>query len=83
MFPLGLEPRTFRVLGGCDSHYTTETHDYRITRVSDFVVLVFCHINKIHLQKLSVAFGCWFSACYSRFQGGRGDARMKTLHELQ
>ena len=25
MFPLGLEPRTFRVLGGCDNHYTTET----------------------------------------------------------
>ena len=25
MFPLGLEPRTFRVLGGCDNHSTTET----------------------------------------------------------
>ena len=29
LFPLGLEPRTFRVLGGCDDHYTTETPDRR------------------------------------------------------
>uniref|UniRef100_A0A1B0AWV4 Uncharacterized protein n=1 Tax=Glossina palpalis gambiensis TaxID=67801 RepID=A0A1B0AWV4_9MUSC len=27
MFPPGLEPGTFRVLGGCDNHYTTETYD--------------------------------------------------------
>ena len=26
MFPPGLEPGTFRVLDGCDNHYTTETH---------------------------------------------------------
>ena len=25
LFPPGLEPGTFRVLGGCDNHYTTET----------------------------------------------------------
>ena len=25
MFLAGLEPTTFRVLGGCDNHYTTET----------------------------------------------------------
>ena len=27
MFPPGLEPRTFRVLGERDNHYTTETGD--------------------------------------------------------
>ena len=25
MFPLRIELRTFRVLSGCDNHYTTET----------------------------------------------------------
>ena len=25
LIPLGFEPRTFRVLGGCDNHYTTES----------------------------------------------------------
>ena len=25
MFPVGLEPATFRVWGGRDNHYTTET----------------------------------------------------------
>ena len=25
LFPPGIEPGTFRVLGGCDNHYTTET----------------------------------------------------------
>lgn len=25
MFPPGIEPGAFRVLGGCDNHYTTET----------------------------------------------------------
>ncbi len=24
LFPPGIEPGTFRVLGGCDNHYTTE-----------------------------------------------------------
>ena len=27
MFPPGIEPGTFRVLGGCDNHYTTETDE--------------------------------------------------------
>ena len=27
VFPPGIEPGTFRVLGGCDNHYTTETCD--------------------------------------------------------
>ena len=27
LFPPGIEPGTFRVLGGCDNHYTTETGD--------------------------------------------------------
>ena len=27
MFPLRIELRTFRVLSGCDNHYTTETPD--------------------------------------------------------
>ena len=27
MFLAGLEPATFRVLGGRDNHYTTETSD--------------------------------------------------------
>ena len=31
LFPAGLEPATFRVLGGCDNHYTTET-TLRLTR---------------------------------------------------
>ena len=25
VFPAGIEPATFRVLSGCDNHYTTET----------------------------------------------------------
>ena len=27
LFPPGIEPGAFRVLGGCDNHYTTETPD--------------------------------------------------------
>ena len=30
MFPLRIELRTFRVLSGCDNHYTTETTDYNV-----------------------------------------------------
>ena len=29
LFPPGIEPGTFRVLGGCDNHYTTETATLR------------------------------------------------------
>ena len=32
MFPPGLEPGTFRVLGERDNHYTTETWDFRAVR---------------------------------------------------
>ena len=32
VFPPGLEPRTFRVLGERDNHYTTETEDYLRSR---------------------------------------------------
>ena len=30
LFPPGLEPRTFRVLGERDNHYTTETGDVNL-----------------------------------------------------
>ena len=33
MFLAGLEPATFRVLGGRDNHYTTETSDVRTWKV--------------------------------------------------
>ena len=39
MFPPGLEPRTFRVLGGCDNHYTTETSHAITSASSSFSVL--------------------------------------------
>ena len=60
MFPLGLEPRTFRVLGGCDSHYTTETHGDGKTRINPFVDLYFVPSIRISLQnyqwRLATAF---------------------------
>ena len=28
----GIEPMTFRVLGGCDSHYTTSAYDFKNLR---------------------------------------------------
>ena len=42
MFPLGFEPRTFRVLGERDNHYTTETDTKRlpqnyISKITGFV----------------------------------------------
>ena len=30
MFPLRIELRTFRVLSGCDNHYTTETAEENV-----------------------------------------------------
>ena len=33
MFLAGLEPATFRVLGGRDNHYTTETSDILISKI--------------------------------------------------
>ena len=38
MFPPGLEPGTFRVLGGCDNRYTTETLCDIITEIQLFQV---------------------------------------------
>ena len=34
LFPPGLEPGTFRVLGERDNHYTTETQSNRQPRIS-------------------------------------------------
>ena len=33
MFLAGLEPATFRVLGGRDNHYTTETSDNQYSKI--------------------------------------------------
>ena len=33
MFLSGIEPETFRVLGGCDNHYTTETTYRKYTQL--------------------------------------------------
>ena len=33
MFPPGIEPGTFRVLGGCDNHYTTETDGRKMAKM--------------------------------------------------
>ena len=40
MFPPGIEPGTFRVLGGCDNHYTTETSNGCVFVVSQLVYSV-------------------------------------------
>ena len=46
MFPPGLEPGTFRVLGERDNHYTTETHVIRTVNFSwDWWVIV----NIVHV----------------------------------
>ena len=37
LFPPGLEPRTFRVLGERDNHYTTETVTTLITAIENSV----------------------------------------------
>ena len=42
MFPAGLEPATFRVLGGRDNHYTTETW----LNESDWDFSVIFHLRK-------------------------------------
>ena len=33
VFPAGLEPTTFRVLGGRDNHYITETANYFTSQI--------------------------------------------------
>ena len=35
MFPAGLEPATFRVWGGRDNHYTTETITERNLKINE------------------------------------------------
>ena len=39
MFPAGLEPATFRVWGGRDNHYTTETALVELWTFKDFMSL--------------------------------------------
>ena len=49
MFPAGLEPATFRVLGGRDNHYTTETTlaMRRVTmKIIQFFVFMFSYIAR-------------------------------------
>ena len=41
MFPPGIEPGTFRVLGGCDNHYTTETASKVFKFVAFLVIVIF------------------------------------------
>ena len=40
VFPAGLEPATFRVLGGRDNHYTTETNSEAILSVRYWGVII-------------------------------------------
>ncbi len=51
MFPPGIEPGTFRVLGGCDNHYTTET--LRKTAKTTEVVVLRPPSTKIKLEEFS------------------------------
>ena len=47
MFPPGIEPGTFRVLGGCDNHYTTETTENIDARNGNTWSSAFWHWIKI------------------------------------
>ena len=38
MFPLRIEVRTFRVLSGCDNHYTTETDVLGIIKFEPYMI---------------------------------------------
>ena len=50
MFPLGLEPRTFRVLGGCDNHYTTETAERLVSLIVYELITQTCRCDlRLHL----------------------------------
>ena len=49
MFPPGLEPRTFRVLGERDNHYTTETQDKGVCALTPFENLI---VALAHLKDL-------------------------------
>ena len=47
MFPPGLEPGTFRVLGGRDDHYTTETVWCILSQQEEYI------INNLEIDFLS------------------------------
>ena len=58
MFPPGIEPGTFRVLGGCDNHYTTETLEdvgpdklFCVLLITRFV----CHIYQFYLEAIQAS----------------------------
>ena len=51
LFPLGFEPRTFRVLGERDNHYTTETD----TSVTPKVIE---RVNRIYINVLETRDVC-------------------------
>ena len=53
LFPPGLEPGTFRVLGERDNHYTTETLLYLI--LYTVIILLDSHDHKTVLQVLIVS----------------------------
>ena len=44
MFPLRIELRTFRVLSGCDNHYTTETAD-----IHHVIWTFYLHFNTVSI----------------------------------
>ena len=52
LFPAGLEPATFRVLGGRDNHYTTETSSW-----DRIVFYVYKHYNNLLLAMTRENFG--------------------------
>ena len=47
MFPPGLEPGTFRVLGERDNRYTTETADHRNLSALIFPLFLFLILPKL------------------------------------
>ena len=49
MIPPGIEPGTFRVLGGCDNHYTTES----LFAVALQLILTMNNFSKIPKKKIS------------------------------
>ena len=60
MFPPGIEPGAFRVLSGCDKHYTTETIftkkilNFILQEMFSYLLINFAlHFDLIFLKKLS------------------------------
>ena len=67
VFPAGLEPATFRVLGGRDNHYTTETTCFFQRKLPDskdendvFVVFIVAVVLFCIFYCLSCLFVCFF-----------------------